>query len=128
MLTSSAKEKGRRLQKWVRDKLLEKFPQIDPEDLKSTSMGVNGLDIQMSRLAQSTIPYGFEMKNMARFAVYQHYEQAARNTHKAQRYLEPVLVIKGNHKRPLAVVDAEHFFSLLRDRYDMEIERIRAPE
>ena len=39
MKTSSAKAKGRRLQKWFADQLVEKLG-IDPEDIESRPMGI----------------------------------------------------------------------------------------
>jgi hypothetical protein len=43
---SSAKAKGRALQQWVVDKLVELLG-FDPEDLESRPMGSNGEDIIM---------------------------------------------------------------------------------
>ena len=48
MKTSSAKAKGRRLQQKVRDLLLETFTELEPDDIRSTSMGVSGEDLQLS--------------------------------------------------------------------------------
>ena len=47
MKTSSAKAKGRRLQQKVRDLLLETFTELQPDDIRSTSMGVSGEDLQL---------------------------------------------------------------------------------
>lgn len=124
----SAKGKGRKHQQWVRAKLLELFPQIPEEDIKSTAMGQSGLDLQMSKLAKSFIPYGFEMKSLASSAVYKPYEQAVINTYKASNLLEPVLILKGNHRKPLAIIDAEHFFKLVRARYDASVININDPD
>ena len=41
MKTQSAKAKGRRLQQWIRDQLIEK-PEVHPEDIESRSMGAGG--------------------------------------------------------------------------------------
>jgi hypothetical protein len=110
MLTSSCKSKGRSLQKWTRDYLLGLFTTLTKDDIRSTSMGASGADVTLSQEAKKWIPYQFECKAHATFAVYKMYEQAG--THGTS---EPVLIIKGNHKRPLAVVDAEMFLSLIRD-------------
>ena len=42
MKPSSAKNKGRLLQQWVRDILLSKIGGVEDDDIKSTPMGVNG--------------------------------------------------------------------------------------
>ena len=48
MKTRSAKNKGKRLQNSVRDILLETFKdQLEPDDIKSTTMGESGEDIKL---------------------------------------------------------------------------------
>jgi hypothetical protein len=91
-------------------------------------MGEKGLDIQLSKLGKSAIPLGVECKNHAKFAVYTHYEQAVRNAFLHSPNLEPVLILKGNHKKPLALVDAEYFFKLMRDRYDASLVNLNNPD
>lgn len=127
MLTRSAKSKGKKLQNWVRDKILAQFPFLDQEDVKSTVMGENGLDLQLTKIARNTVPIGVECKNHAKFVIYNHYEQAVINSHKTSNLLEPVLIIKGNHKKPLAVVDAEYFIKLMRARYDASLINVNDP-
>jgi|TARA_X000001382_G_scaffold44617_1_gene30154 hypothetical protein len=114
MLTSSAKAKGRRLQQWVRDLILDLFPTLEEDDVKSTSMGAGGEDIQLSPAARKLMPITVECKNKKSFAVYKDYEQSVSHSKK----FEPVLVIKGDRKKPLAVVDATHYFRLLREVAD----------
>lgn len=70
-------------------------------------MGAQGSDVQLSSQATELFPYQVECKAHAKFAIYTMYDQAL--SHGSN---EPLLVIKGNHKRPLVVVDAEHFFHL----------------
>jgi hypothetical protein len=105
MLPSSAKMKGRKHQQWVRDRLLEFAPQLEKDDVKSTSMGAQGEDVQLSPAARKVYPWNIECKSLASIACYGWYEQAA-----AHGTYEPVVVIKANHKKPLVVVDAEYFF------------------
>ena len=49
--TQSAKAKGRRLQQWVRDLLIEKLD-VHPEDIESRSMGAGGEDLIMAMLLE----------------------------------------------------------------------------
>ena len=49
MKTQSAKAKGRRLQQWFREQLIESL-QIHPEDIESRSMGAGGEDLIMLSL------------------------------------------------------------------------------
>ena len=45
MKPRSAKNKGKRLQNKVRDLILEKFNQLEPDDVRSVTMGYIGEDI-----------------------------------------------------------------------------------
>ena len=56
MNTSSKKAKGRRLQKWFRELLIEKLS-IHEEDIESRSMGAGGEDLIMARAAREKFPY-----------------------------------------------------------------------
>ena len=51
MKTQSAKAKGRRLQQWMRDILIEEL-EIHKEDIESRSMGAGGEDLIMARAAR----------------------------------------------------------------------------
>ena len=104
MNTQSAKAKGRRLQQWVRDKLIEQKG-IKEDDVQSRSMGAGGEDIILSSDARHYFPYSIECKNQEKLNVWKAYEQAESNSGK----YEPLLIIKKNGKEPLAVVSAEHF-------------------
>lgn len=111
MKTSSAKAKGRTLQKLVRDKILDAFPRLEPSDVKSTSMGASGEDVQLSPEARRCFPYSVEAKSRASISVYAWYQQAKTNSPTG---MEPLLVIKQNHSRPLVVIDLDAFMELVR--------------
>lgn len=112
MKPSSAKQKGRLLQNWVRDKLFEAFRSfgIRAEDIKGTSMGVSGEDLQFSPFARDLMGISVECKSHKSFAVYKIYDQCTTNA----KDNEPVVFIKQNGRKPLAIVDAEHYISLLK--------------
>ena len=107
MKTSSAKAKGRRFQQWVRDQLIESL-EIHPEDIESRSMGAGGEDLIMARAAREKFPYSIECKNQEAVNVWKSYEQARENC----GGYEPVLFIKRNNTKALAVVDADFFIKL----------------
>ena len=107
---SSAKAKGRTHQQWVREKIYESFPPLDDGDVRSTSMGAGGEDLQLSPAARRVFPYSVECKAYKSFAVYSVLDQAAEN---APEGAEPIAIIKGDRRKPLAVLDAEHFFNLV---------------
>lgn len=107
MKVQSAKAKGRRLQQWVREKLIE-ILQVHPEDIESRSMGAGGEDLIMARAAREKFPHSIECKNVEKLNVWDAYEQAQANCGSYQ----PLLIMKKNGKKPLAVVDAEYYISL----------------
>tara|TARA_X000000950_G_scaffold177822_1_gene215808 strand:+ start:145 stop:477 length:333 start_codon:yes stop_codon:yes gene_type:complete len=107
MKTSSAKAKGRKLQQWMRNLLIEKL-EVHPEDIESRSMGAGGEDLIMARAAREKFPMSIECKNQEKVNVWEAYKQAEDNSGK----YEPVVVIKRNKVKPLVVVDAEYFVSL----------------
>jgi len=103
---SSAKDKGRWLQKWIVRLILERFQSLDPDDVTSRSMGCNGEDVLMSPKARVRFPFSIEAKNCEKHNVFKAYEQASANC--GDDY-EPLAILKKNRSRPLAVVDAEWF-------------------
>ena len=110
MNTQSAKAKGRRLQQTVRDLILETWNDLEEDDVRSTSMGAAGMDVQLSPAAQKKFPFAVECKNVEKLNVYNAYEQATANCGK----LEPLLVMKKNRKKPLVVMDLESFIQLVK--------------
>lgn len=111
MKTPSCKSKGRELQKTVRDcirSLLEPFGATDG-DIESRGMGQNGSDVILSPLAKSLLPVEIECKSRASWAIYGPYEQA-----KGHGELEPILVVKGNRKKPLVVISLDYWIELER--------------
>ena len=107
MKTQSAKAKGRKLQHWRRNLLIEKL-EVHPEDIESRSMGAGGEDLIMARAAREKFPMSIECKNQEKVNVWEAYKQAEDNSGN----YEPVVVIKRNKVKPLVVVDAEYFVSL----------------
>lgn len=111
MKARSAKNKGKRLQNYVRDRLLEKYPTLEPDDIRSTGMGQQGEDLQLSPAARRILPYAIECKNLARIAVYNYYAQA--KEHAGVSGLNPLVVIKQDREKPLVVLDFDYFLELL---------------
>ena len=109
MKPQSAKAKGRAFQQKVRDLLLENAPELEPDDIRSTSMGCGGEDLQFSPAARRRYPLSIECKNQESLSVWKAYEQASANSGNH----EPVLFMKKNRKKPLVVIDADYFISLL---------------
>lgn len=105
---SSSKAKGRRLQQAVRDGILEAFPTLEPDDVKSTSMGAGGEDVQLSPAARRLFPYQIECKSKAQSQLHTYYEQA--KTHGKH---QPLVVVKKDRAETLAVIEWSHFLKLI---------------
>lgn len=110
----SSKAKGRLLQQYVRDKILDMFPSLVKDtDVRSAIMGEQGEDIKLSPKARALMPVSIECKSLAKVAVYNHYEQAIKN---APKDCEPLVVIKANRKKPLVLMDLDHYLEFYRDK------------
>lgn len=111
MKPQSCKQKGRALQQWIRDIILTLNKELTEKDVRSTPMGTQGEDVMLSEAAFQRVPFHIEAKNLARIAVYNYYEQPKTKS-------DVLVVMKANRKRPLAVLDAELFFKIIRELYD----------
>lgn len=105
MRPQSAKAKGRRLQQEVRDAWLAEFiPQLEPDDVRSTSMGASGEDLQLSPAARKLIPFAHEMGNQERINIWEKIAQAEKHAEKAGPGISPLVVFRKNHSRTYAVL------------------------
>ena len=113
MKTQSAKAKGRRLQQWMRNLLIERLD-IHEEDVESRPMGSGGEDLIMARAAREKFPFSIECKNQESGNVWKAMEQARDN---AKTYT-PIVVMKKNNEKPLVVIDAEVFIDIVSEIND----------
>ena len=111
MKPRSGKNKGRRLQNFVRDLLRDTFPHLHKDDIKSQTMGMPGEDIVLSPAARNIIPYSFECKNVERLDLWGSLAQADTNS----KDRKPVLVIKRNRSKMYAIVELGAFLDLIGD-------------
>jgi len=112
MKQKSRKAKGRRLQNYVRDKILKAFPHLKSKDVQCVENYAPGSDIVLSKVARKLCPYQWEIKNQEKMkTIYDFYKQASKNCHKS----EPVVVMKMNTRDPLVVIDFDHFLELIKD-------------
>jgi len=110
MRTATAKAKGRRLQQWFRDLLIETID-ADPEDVRSVSMGQSGEDILLSKAARDKFPFSVECKNQERLNLWAAWDQVNQN----KSIYSPLLVVKRNGTQPLVVVEADIFMELVKN-------------
>ena len=110
MKPRSAKAKGRSFQQLVRDLFLTAFPSLGADDVRSTSMGAPGEDIQLSPAARILVPYQIECKSKATSQIHTYYAQA-----KEHGEHEPLVIVKKDRDIPLAIISLEHFLTLIKE-------------
>lgn len=113
MKPQSCKAKGRRLQQQIVDDLLLLFPHLTRDDVRSTSMGAGGEDIQLSTNARRSIPFSIEAKNQERVNVWAALNQCRSN---APENTEAIVVLKKNGENPHVLLSWSCFKSMLGSR------------
>ncbi len=109
MQTKSAKAKGRRLQNWVRNQLIQWI--FSPSDVTVAIMGETGVDVKIVKHQQYIFPYKIECKSQKDgfSAVYKAIKQCQNHSGEG----EPLVIIKQDGQKPLAVLDAEYFIDIV---------------
>ena len=117
MKTASCKAKGRNLQYWVAHRVAKLFgiTFVQSDDLcpiHSREMGQAGVDVYIrDKTLYDKFPYDIECKNTETVSLYQYIEQAKANTKDKRNWL---VVHKKNRSKPIVIMDAEHFFNILK--------------
>ena len=110
MKPRSAKNKGKRLQNTVRDLILEKFnSKLEPDDVRSITMGDAGEDILLSPAARRLFPFSVECKAQESLSIWSALQQAESN---AGKHI-PLLVFKRNRSKTYAVLEFKELLKLL---------------
>lgn len=112
MKTSSAKAKGRGLQQLARDGFLAigRLFGLEPDDVKSTTMGETGVDIQFSPAARRLLgPLAVECKCRETLVVPTvFWEHAAKYPNQT-----PLLIHRRNRTEALVTIKFEYFLEIL---------------
>ena len=109
MKNSSRKAKGRYLQNIVKQKIMDLYPALTSDDVRTSMMSEAGADVKLtSAMARKLFPYSIECKNQEKLNLWSAWQQTQKNSSDFQ----PLLIVGKNKQRPLAVVDAEHYFEL----------------
>ena len=111
MKPRSAKNKGKRLQNKVRDVILEKFDKLEPDDVRSITMGDAGEDILLSPAARRLFPFSVECKAQESLSIWSALQQAESN---AGKHI-PLLVFKRNRSKTYAVLEFDKLLELLNE-------------
>jgi hypothetical protein len=113
----SAKAKGRRLQQAVRDSILAAFPSLEPDDVRSTSMGASGADILLSPVARRLFPFYVEAKNQESINIWKAIAQAEAGRLKGFTLdgptVYPLVVFKRNNTETYAALPFKFLLELV---------------
>lgn len=112
MKTSSCKAKGRALQQKVRDLILSTFPTLEPDDVRSVSMGAGGEDVQLSPAARKLFNWSIECKNVEKLNVWDAYKQASSNCPENSK---PLLIFKRNHSKIMICTEFDFFLKVIEE-------------
>ena len=107
----SAKNKGKRLQNKIRDLILEKFDILEPDDVRSITMGDSGEDILLSPAARRLFPFSVECKNQEKLNIWGALEQAEDNSGNHT----PLVIFKRNRSKTYAVLEFDKLLELLNE-------------
>ena len=111
MKPRSAKNKGKRLQNKIRDLILEKFDILEPDDVRSITMGDSGEDILLSPAARKLFPFSVECKNQEKLNIWGALEQAEENSGNHA----PLVIFKRNRSKTYAVLEFDKLLELLNE-------------
>jgi len=109
----SAKGKGRVLQQWVCAQISELtgFPWGKDQPIESRGGSQSGVDVRLEKDVLKVFPFSIECKWQESWSIPGWIEQAKDNQ-KLNTYW--LLVCRRSRERAVVVMDAEHFFQILR--------------
>ena len=119
---ASAKAKGRALQQWVAKQIsdLTGFYYGTDQPIESRPMGQSGTDIRLEEQVLKQFPYSVECKAQESWAIHKWIEQAKTNRIPNTTWL---LFAKRKRNRPVVILDAEVFFSILNSKRQIIIDK-----
>jgi hypothetical protein len=91
---------------------LEKFQQLEEDDVRSITMGDSGEDILLSPAARKLFPFSVECKNQEKLNVWSSLEQTETNAGKHT----PLLIFKRNRSKTYAVLQLDDLMKMLDDK------------
>lgn len=109
MRSQSAKSKGRRHQQDVCKKLLEVGHGLEPDDIRSQSMGAPGEDVLFSPAARRQFPFSIECKNVEKLSIWAAIDQSRANCREEHT---PVVVFTRNREVPQISMPFDKFLEI----------------
>ena len=110
---AARKSKARVLQKWIAEKVSELtgFDCGKDNDIESRPMGQSGCDVRLSADVRKKFPFSVEAKNSESWDLPAAIRQAQSNLYDETEWL---VFLKKNNVDPIAILDAEIFFQILK--------------
>lgn len=134
----SRKQKGRLFQQQIVKAILDFFPELTENDVKSTSMGKPGSDLELSEKALRMLNIEPECKFQEKLNVHNAMKQVTDrlNKKKPKQFKNvdtmvktilkiPVLFFKKSYSEPYVCIRLDDFLSLLRSNYEQTKDFIR---
>ena len=134
----SRKQKGRLFQQQIVKAILDFFPELTENDVKSTSMGKSGSDLELSEKALRMLNIEPECKFQEKLNVHNAMKQVIdrSNKKKPKQFKNvdtmvktilkiPVLFFKKSYSEPYVCIRLDDFLSLLRSNYEQTKDSIR---
>ena len=116
MKVQSKKQKGRLGQYEIVRRLYAEFPYLEEGDIRSTSMGAQGHDVQLSPKAQKVIPCAIEVKRGRAFNLI----KACKQAEEYSKWEQPVSMGRYDHDKQWYVcLHLEYFLKLLKGETDI---------
>lgn len=111
----SAKNKGKRLQNWMCQKISDligiSWGSADDKLIQSRTMGLSGADVILRGEALKAFPYSVECKSAETFNLTKTVEQAKQNMYPGTDWL--IVYKRKSFSKPVIIVDSAVFFKLL---------------
>ncbi len=98
---------------------MEAHPELTLNDVRSTPMGVKGVDVQLSEAAQKKFPFSVECKARRSFdTIYGFLEQSEKHR---KAGLTPIAVIKGDRRDPLIIFEFKTFMNIWKELNNKDV-------
>ena len=91
--------------------ILDCFPSLEPDDVRSTPMGVSGPDVQLSPAAKKLYNVSIEVKNQERPGLRKSWEQADANSNGCTT----LLFNTWNRGPELVTMKVDYYFNLIKE-------------
>lgn len=111
---SSAKSKGRELQKWTCEKIADSIGEEfgKDTDIESRPMGQSGTDVRLSPRTKKKFPFAVECKRAESWSIHEWIKQAKTNQDSDTDW---IVIARRSRDNAVAIIDADTFFKIWKE-------------